>query len=239
MSMKFIGFLKKQMAHIAFYVCVVLVFAQSPAVFADYTVDSDGRTVRGVETYEDLTNALARADIETIIVSPKCITLPDGAVLDGQTTNAKNKTIQVEKPFLPEDGSVRIAGTGDQTYILKPAEGEYSTYNLFKIEKGSKVTIKHVTLMGGFTGERTVGDDPSVGGIDNYGYLEMIGVDMLRTGTALLNRPLARALLEDCNIVRNANWYGGGILNFSEAYKNSSGETDYRNGERSLWKAAH
>ena len=207
--------------------CAILAILFSFSAFGAYTIDPDNTHIaRGVDNYVDLTNLLARADIETIILK-ECITLEDGAILDGQTTGTKNKTIQVEKPFLPEDGSVRIAGTGDQTYILKPAEGEYSTYNLFKIEAGSKVTIKHVTLMGGFTGTRTVGDSPSVGGIDNYGYLEMIGVDMLRTGTALLNRPKARALLEDCNIVRNANWYGGGILNFSERVGTSD---EYING---------
>lgn len=205
------------------------VLCMAVTVTASAAIETVNATTVRVETLDDLETALKDPAIETIIVK-KCITLTDGTVLDGQTTGTKNKTIQVEVPFLPEDGSVRIAGTGEQTYILKPAEGEYSTYNLFKIEAGSKVTIKHVTLMGGFTGSRTVGDDPSVGGIDNYGYLDMEGVDMLRTGTALLNRPNARALLVDCNIVRNANWYGGGILNFSEAYKNSSGQTDYRNG---------
>ena len=214
-------------AHFLRINCAILAVLCSFSAFA-YTIDPDNTHIaRDVDNYVDLTNLLARADIETIILK-ECITLEDGAILDGQTTGTKNKTIQVEKPFLPEDGSVRIAGTGDQTYILKPAEGEYSTYNLFKIEANSKVTIKHVTLMGGFTGDRTVGDDPSVGGIDNYGYLDMEGVDMLRTGTALLNRPNARALLVDCNIVRNANWYGGGILNFSE--RKSSTSDEYING---------
>ena len=116
--------------------CVILTILFSFSAFA-YTIDSDNTHIaRDVDNYVDLTNLLARADIETIILK-ECITLEDGAVLDGQTTGAKNKTIQVEEPFLPEDGSVRIAGTGDQTYILKPAEGEYSTYNLFKIEAGS------------------------------------------------------------------------------------------------------
>ena len=197
------------------------------SAFGAYTIDPDNTHIaRDVDNYVELTNLLARADIETIIIT-NCITLQDGAILDGQTTGTKNKTIQVEKPFLPENGKVTIGGTGNSTYIVEPKVGDYSTYNLFEIKAGSKVTIKHVTLMGGFTGDRTVGDDPSVGGIDNYGYLEMIGVDMLRTGTALLNRPNARALLEDCNIVRNANWYGGGILNFSERV----GDTDeYING---------
>ena len=103
-----------------------------------------------------------------------------------------------------------------------------SLYEESLIKEGSKVTIRNLTLMGGFTGSRTVGDDPSVGGIDNYGFLEMEGVDMLRTGTALLNRPNARALLVKCNIVRNANWYGGGILNFAERKDKDSDE--YING---------
>ena len=213
----FVGFFK------ALVLSVLCLMTALPIHAAIETVNAT--TVR-VETLEDLQTALKDPAIETIIVK-KCITLEDGTVLDGQTTGAKNKTIQVEKPFLPEDGSVRIAGTGDQTYILKPAEGEYSTNNLFKIEANSKVTIKNVTLMGGFTGTRTVGDAPSVGGIDNYGYLDMEGVDMLRTGTALLNRPNARALLVNCNIVRNANWYGGGILNFSERVGTSD---EYING---------
>ena len=106
--------------------CAILAILFSFSAFGAYTIVDDGRTARDVDNYVDLTNLLARADIETIILK-ECITLEDGAVLDGQTTGTKNKTIQVEKPFLPEDGSVRIAGTGDQTYILKPAEGEYST----------------------------------------------------------------------------------------------------------------
>ena len=206
--------------------CAILAILFSFSAFGGYTIT--GSTADDVDNYVDLTNLLARADIETIIIT-NCITLQDGAVLDGQTTGTKNKTIQVEKPFLPADGRVRIglAADGKTTQIIEPEEGKYSTYNLFKIEEGSKVTIKHVTLMGGFTGERTVGDDPSVGGIDNYGYLDMEGVDMLRTGTALLNRPNARALLVNCNIVRNANWYGGGILNFSERVNDTD---EYING---------
>lgn len=203
------------------------VLCMAVTVTASAATETVNATTVRVETLDDLKTALQDPAIETIIVK-ECITLTDGTILDGQTTGTKNKTIQVEVPFLPEDGRVRIglAADGKTTQIIEPAEG-YSTYNLFKIEEGSKVTIKHVTLMGGFTGKRTVGDDPSVGGIDNYGYLEMIGVDMLRTGTALLNRPNARALLEKCNIVRNANWYGGGILNFSERV----GDTDnYING---------
>ena len=204
--------------------CVILAILFSFSAFGAYTID--GHIARDVDNYVDLIDALGKEEIETIILK-KCIILEDGAIVNGDHSDWK-KTIQVEKPFLPENGKVTIGGTGNSTYIVEPKDGDYSTYNLFEIKAGSKVTIKHVTLMGGFTGKRTVGDDPSVGGIDNYGYLDMEGVDMLRTGTALLNRPNARALLVKCNIVRNANWYGGGILNFSE--RKSSTSDEYING---------
>ncbi len=208
-------------AQIIRFACVLVAFIGTLLCYGAYSVNDGVAT--GVESYNDLIAALEDDAIQTIIVT-KCITLPDKAVLDGGTQHGE-KTIQVEKPFLPEDGSVRILGSGDNTYIDKPAEGNYSKYNLFYIPQGAKVTIKNLTLMGGFTGKRTVQNDPSVGGIDNYGFLEMESVDMLRTGTALLNRPGARALLVECNIVRNANWYGGGILNFSQP-----NNEDYING---------
>ena len=191
-------------------------------------VEVDSTTVK-VDTLEELQTALAKVHVETVILT-KCITLPNNTVLNGYVDGSKKKTVQVENPFLPENGSVKISVAGEggkSTSIVEPVDGAYSKYNLFKIEDGSKVTIKNLTLMGGFTGLRTVNETPSVGGIDNYGFLEMEDVDMLRTGTALLNRPKARALLIECNLVRNANWYGGGILNFSER----EGSTDnYING---------
>jgi hypothetical protein len=115
--------------------------------------------------------------------------------------------------------------------ILIPAVDSYSTYNLFDIPAGSSVTISNLTLKGGFEGKRTVdGDSTSAGGIDNDGHLVMYEVDITQTGTALLNQPGATAVLVDCNIVRNANWYGGGILNFAESYKDNNNETAYKNG---------
>lgn len=193
---------------------------------ASAAVEVVNATTVKVSTLADLDTALSSDEISTIIVT-RCITLSNGTVLDGLLSTGEKKTIQVEKPFLPEDGKVRISTVGSTVQMVSPADGDYSEYNLFLVPQGSKVQIHNVTLMGGFTGTRTVANNPSVGGIDNYGFLEMNGVDMLRTGTALLNRPGSRALLVSCNIVRNANWYGGGILNFSQA---DSASDSYING---------
>lgn len=193
---------------------------------ASAAVEVVNATTVKVSTLADLDTALSSDEISTIIVT-RCITLSNGTVLDGLLSTGEKKTIQVEKPFLPEDGKVRISTVGSTVQMVSPADGDYSEYNLFLVPQGSKVQIHNVTLMGGFTGTRTVANSPSVGGIDNYGFLEMNGVDMLRTGTALLNRPGSRALLVSCNIVRNANWYGGGILNFSQA---DSASDSYING---------
>lgn len=200
--------------------CVFTVLAASAAV------EVVNATTVKVSTLADLDTALSSDEISTIIVT-RCITLSNGTVLDGLLSTGEKKTIQVEKPFLPEDGKVRISTVGSTVQMVSPADGDYSEYNLFLVPQGSKVQIHNVTLMGGFTGTRTVANNPSVGGIDNYGFLEMNGVDMLRTGTALLNRPGSRALLVSCNIVRNANWYGGGILNFSQE---DSASDSYING---------
>lgn len=193
---------------------------------ASAAVEVVNATTVKVSTLADLDTALSSDEISTIIVT-RCITLSNGTVLDGLLSTGEKKNIQVEKPFLPEDGKVRISTVGSTVQMVSPADGDYSEYNLFLVPQGSKVQIHNVTLMGGFTGTRTVANNPSVGGIDNYGFLEMNGVDMLRTGTALLNRPGSRALLVSCNIVRNANWYGGGILNFSQE---DSASDSYING---------
>lgn len=193
---------------------------------ASAAVEVVNATTVKVSTLADLDTALSSDEISTIIVT-RCITLSNGTVLDGLLSTGEKKTIRVEKPFLPEDGKVRISTVGSTVQMVSPADGDYSEYNLFLVPQGSKVQIHNVTLMGGFTGTRTVANNPSVGGIDNYGFLEMNGVDMLRTGTALLNRPGSRALLVSCNIVRNANWYGGGILNFSQQ---DSASDSYING---------
>lgn len=208
------------------------VLAASAFSFAFAAIETVDESTVKVSTVDELKEALLMEKIETVILT-KCLDLEDGTVLDGAPNGGKKKTVSVEKPFLPEDGRVKIEaitdGNGNITgaKMIEPLDNTYTKTNLFNIAQDAKVVISNMVLTGGFCGPREVGDNPSVGGIDNHGFLEMSGVDMLRTGTALLNRPNARALLVCCNIVRNANWYGGGILNFS---KRKDGTDEYYDG---------
>ena len=192
---------------------------------ATVTVDENSNA----NALADLQAALNAPEIKTVIITAH-IELTDGTKLIAPLINEnERKTVRLPNPFLPEGGYVRIGKEGEKTVIVSPAADEYTKDYLFLIKKGSKVVIEDLTLMGGFTGDPKDPDKESVGGIDNHGYLEMDNVDILRTGTALLNRPGARAQLVLCNIVRNANWFGGGILNFCE--HNKVGDTtQYKNG---------
>ena len=189
----------------------------------------------------DLQEALADPDIATVILTDT-ITFPEGNTFlwANDISSQERKVIQVIEPFLPEDGKSTITGDKrDQLASPTIIEGK-NDYKLFEILNYSTVTISNLTLMGGFDGptdlspaDGTGKDDKdiaSTGGIDNYGTLIMYDSTITRTGTAILNRPGAAAVLVGCNIVRNANWYGGGILNFAESYKDSNGNTAYSNG---------
>ena len=183
---------------------------------------------------QELQAALNDESVSEVILTDT-ITFPAGSTyLSAESIGGtKRKIVRVQAPFIPADGTITLTKSSGSTQldtIETPAQGSYSTYKLFEVLDSSSVVISNITLMGGFEGKRTVsGDDATTGGIDNKGHLTMYEVDITRTGTALLNQPGATAVLVDCNIVRNANWYGGGILNFAEAYSTGSG-TAYRNG---------
>ena len=221
------------------FLCVCAGFcASAQEVAKDYTVQNGVATVN----VQSLDNAKALAALQAAldddevveVIVTGTITLTSGTYLSATDIDEGRKIVRVENPFLPEDGAVVLKASktgGSLDTIVSPADGAYSTYNLFDIQEDASVTISNITLMGGFEGERTVnGDTTSTGGIDNKGNLAMYKVDITRTGTALLNQPGATAVLVDCNIVRNANWYGGGILNFAKYNSGATGDNKYTNG---------
>ena len=179
--------------------------------YGAYTIEND---VAVVSTLEDLQSALDNDDVSIVKVT-KTLQLTNGTYLCSsvRTATGKRKVVQVMEPFLPESGKVTVSGDS----LVEPTivQGE-NDYNLFTVPAGATVTISNLTLKGGFTGSVTAGYTGSTGGIDNYGSLQLIDTVITQTGTALLNRPGASSVLVDCNIVRNANWFGGGILNLGE-----------------------
>ena len=222
--------------------CVCAGFCAS-AVDLDYTITDTENGVASVDVLAlgdskalaALKEALDDDRVRKIILTGTIKLSADNSpyYLSADSTSPR-KIIQVEKPFLPESGRVLLEASkdgGKLDTIKSPAADEYSNYKLFEIQENARVTISNLTLMGGFTGLRNVdGDSASTGGIDNDGFLEMYDTDITRTGTALLNRPGATAVLVDCNIVRNANWYGGGILNFADYNSSAPEGSKYSNG---------
>ena len=173
-----------------------------------------------VKTLAELQEALANDDVSVVKLANK-ITLPDGTYLSAASlSSGDNKTIQVMEPFMPESGNLVI---NNDTLVSPAIQSGVNNYMLFEIQKGSSVVISNLTLKGGFTGPINADYAGSTGGIDNWGKLQLYEVNIKNTGTALLNRPEATSVLVDCNIVRNANWFGGGILNLADEGKNNGG----------------
>lgn len=184
---------------------------------------SQDATVVDVSTYEELVEKISD-DSVSVVRLLNTIVLPDGAYLSATgVASGGRKVIQVKEPFLPEDGKVTIS---DDTLVSPSIIEGVNDYKLFEIAAGSTVVISNLTLMGGFTGSVAANYNGSCGGIDNYGNLQLYDCDITRTGTALLNRPGATSVLVGCNIVRNANWFGGGVLSLG---KETSGNL-YENG---------
>ena len=230
------------------FLCVCAGFcASAQEVAADYTVQNGVATVN----VQSLGNAKALVALQAALDNDKVykviitetITLTAGTYLSATDlttpplgSSSRRKIVQVVEPFLPENGAVELEASktgGELDTIVTPAPN-YSTYNLFDIN-GSNVTISNITLMGGFKGPRSLASASdsalaTTGGINNNSNLVMYDVDITRTGTALLNQPGATAVLVDCNIVRNANWYGGGILNFADYNSSAPEGSKYSNG---------
>jgi hypothetical protein len=198
-------------------VAVAAILTLAASVPAAVTVVDGTATV---STQADLVEALDNEDVSTVVLT-KTIKLSGETVLAANSrANGLRKVVRVAKPFIPETGKITLVNSrfsSNLDEIQTPEEDEYSTYNLFDITADAHVVISNLTLMGGFKGSRVCkGNNYSVGGINNAGKLEMIETDITRTGTALLTRPGAISILYRCNIVRNANWYGGGVLNYRD-----------------------
>ena len=181
-------------------------------VFSVVADTSTGGSTVTVSTLAGLQEALARDDVSVVKLSAT-VTLQNGTYLSAHSlASGDRKTVQVMTPFMPDSGKVVVENDTLKTPAIINGE---NNYKLFTIPADASVVISNLTLKGGFTGPLQADYAGSTGGIDNYGRLQMYNSDITHTGTALLNRPRATSVLVDCNIVRNANWFGGGILNLA------------------------
>ncbi len=177
-----------------------------------------------VSTLQELEAALSDENVSLVKLS-KTIEFAAGTyyLSASSTARGERKIVQVMEPFIPKDGKIIVEN--DRLISPEVVKG-VNDYNLLTVKPGASVVISNLTLKGGFTGSVNATYDASTGGIDNFGTLHLCDCDITRTGTALLNRPGAVSVLERCNIVRNANWFGGGVLNYCDTV----GDEKYENG---------
>ena len=143
-----------------------------------------------VSTLEELKTALASADFSTEIVVSNAIGLTNGTDLDG-----KGATVRVSTPYIGEEGKVLDSG--------------YSTTGVFTVSEG-EVTIKNMTVMGGFT------DNEFAAIYQSGGTFKLYNVTLTRSnrGICVTN---GKCLMSGCSIVRNVCRYGDGVLIQSSA----------------------
>ncbi len=165
---------------------LALVIGMTPSM--TLTAAAAGESTVTVSTLDELQAALNNPDVSEVIVS-KNISLIGGTNLDGN-----GKTIRVETPYIGSDGLVLDSG-------------ECSNYGVFTTY--GTVTLKNMTLMGGkgsYSG--------TSGAIQiNSGTATLENVTTTRSNRGVYIASSAKAILKNCNIVRNAADYGGGILN--------------------------
>ena len=143
-----------------------------------------GQTVTDVSTFAELQTALTSNPYIRITAD---ITVTSRlTVPNGTTIDGNGHTISVPVPYLNEDGSL--------------AESP-SSFGVFNIASSSIVTLKNMKLLGG-SGNAAV---------QNSGSLTMENVTMTRSNRGLQNSYVA--VLNQCNLIRNAASYGGGLLN--------------------------
>lgn len=150
-----------------------------------------------VSSLADLKTALASASSELIIVD-NSITLTDGTSLDGH-----GKTVSVLSPYLSAEGTINKT---------------YSNYRVFTVESKANVTIKNITILGGYE----IGDityEKGAGGIlvGAEAILNAENVTITRAFRAVFLSAKSKGLFKNCNIVRNACDWGAGIEVYNSA----------------------
>nr|MCR4660423.1 hypothetical protein [Clostridia bacterium] len=175
----------------------IFIFLMIGMVLSIFVISSNKIKVYADEitTYEVLKTALASANSNTTITVGNAIEIPNGETLDGN-----GATVRVPVPKINEDGTLNDSCSG---------------WGVFFISDSSNVEICNMTIMGGCPE-----DDPEhwyeeyeKAAISAKGssYLKLTNVTLTRSYRGLYTDYEAKVEMHNCNVVRNAAEYGGGI----------------------------
>lgn len=145
-----------------------------------------GQAFTNVSTFTELQTALASST--NIRITADITVTSRLTVPNGTTIDGDGHVLSVPVPYLNEDGSLADSP---------------SSFGVFYIESSSIVTLRNMKLLGG----------SGYAAVTNYGSLTMENVTMTRSNRGLQNS--SKTVMNNCNLVRCAAQYGGGVLNSS------------------------
>ncbi len=168
-----------------------------------YEIDPSSAIASNVTTWAELVDALGNNSVKEVVLA-NTITLGRG----NYSIDALGKTVRVEVPYCDDHGHARSGEDEDGNTEV------YSMYNLFTVNVGATLTVTNMIMKGGSKG---ASDDSTgyyaAGGIINYGTLTLVDSAIGYSCTALYNATNALAVMIRSDIARNANTFGGGLMN--------------------------
>ena len=109
-------------------------------------------------------------------------------MIDGTEIDGHGKVVSVPNPYINANGVVNGSGS--------------SSYSVFSTESNANVTLKNMTVIGGSEAGIRVSSSAFL-------LAENVNVTRCQRGVEISS---AKAIMKNCNIVRNVNSYGGGML---------------------------
>ena len=159
-----------------------------------------GQAVTDVGTFEALQSALS-SDGSYIRLTADITVTSLLTVPNGTTIDGDGHVLSVPVPYLNEDGSLADSP---------------SSFGVFYIASSSIVTLRNMKLLGG----------SGYAAVTNYGSLTMENITMTLSNRGLNNS--GKAVMNNCNLVRCAAEYGGGVLNSGQIVMNGCSYTENR-----------
>ncbi|MCR5461617.1 MAG: hypothetical protein K6E87_00975, partial [bacterium] len=191
------------------------IFLMTGMVLSIFVISSNKIEAKAAETevsdLDGLQNALSTANENTTIIVKNRININSNIELNG-----KGATVTVPSPFINEDGTLNA--DIDYGYIDNVSCSKYVVFNISNAE----VTISNMTIMGGYPEDDYENDlfyseyERAAVSVDNA-YLKLTNVTLTRSYRGLGLNSGAKVEMHNCNVVRNAAEYGGGI------YSNDNG----------------